>query len=42
MAEQQPQNNQLNIEITEEVAEGSYTNLAIITLTAMPNLWLIL
>lgn len=31
MAEQQPQNNQLNIEITEEVAEGSYANLAIIT-----------
>jgi len=30
MAEQ-PQNNQLNIEITEEVAEGSYANLAIIT-----------
>jgi len=28
--EQQP-NNQLNIEITEEVAEGSYANLAIIT-----------
>ena len=32
MADQQiPQNNQLNIEITEEVAEGSYANLAIIT-----------
>ena len=32
MAEQQPQqNSQLNIEITEEVAEGSYANLAIIT-----------
>ena len=30
MAEQQ-QPNQLNIEITEEVAEGSYANLAIIT-----------
>jgi len=28
--EQQPQN-QINIEITEEVAEGSYANLAIIT-----------
>ena len=28
--EQQP-NNQLNIEITEEVAEGAYANLAIIT-----------
>lgn len=30
MAEQQ-QPNQLNIEITEEVAEGNYANLAIIT-----------
>lgn len=29
--EQQPQQNQLNIEISEEVAEGSYANLAIIT-----------
>ena len=28
---QQPQQNQLNIEITEEVAEGNYANLAIIT-----------
>ncbi|MBX2930333.1 MAG: DUF3467 domain-containing protein [Chitinophagaceae bacterium] len=32
MDKQQPQNNnQLNIEITEEVAEGAYANLAIIT-----------
>jgi hypothetical protein len=31
MAEQQPGNNQLNIEISEEVAEGEYANLAIIT-----------
>lgn len=32
MAEQQPApQNQLNIEISEEVAEGSYANLAIIT-----------
>ncbi len=31
MAEQQQQQNQLNIEISEEVAEGSYANLAIIT-----------
>ena len=30
MAEQQPAN-QLNIEISEEVAEGEYANLAIIT-----------
>lgn len=30
MAEQQP-SNQLNIEISEEVAEGIYANLAIIT-----------
>ncbi|TAH14376.1 MAG: DUF3467 domain-containing protein [Sphingobacteriia bacterium] len=30
MMEQQP-TNQLNIEISEEVAEGSYANLAIIT-----------
>jgi hypothetical protein len=30
MADQQP-NNQINIEISEEVAEGSYANLAIIT-----------
>ena len=29
--QQQPQQNQINIEITEEVAEGSYANLAIIT-----------
>jgi hypothetical protein len=28
---EQQQNNQLNIEISEEVAEGSYANLAIIT-----------
>jgi len=31
MTEQQNQPNQLNIEISEEVAEGSYANLAIIT-----------
>ena len=31
MEEQNQQQNQLNIEITEEVAEGSYANLAIIT-----------
>lgn len=31
MAEQQQQPNQLNIEISEEVAEGNYANLAIIT-----------
>lgn len=31
MADQQQQNNQLNIEITEEIAEGQYANLAIIT-----------
>jgi hypothetical protein len=30
MSDQQPQN-QINIEITEEVAEGTYANLAIIT-----------
>ncbi len=29
--EQQPAPNQLNIEISEEVAEGTYANLAIIT-----------
>jgi len=29
--EEQNQQNQLNIEITEEVAEGTYINLAIIT-----------
>ena len=29
---QQPPPNQLNIEITEEVAEGTYANLAIITM----------
>jgi hypothetical protein len=29
--DQQPQPNQLNIEISEEVAEGHYSNLAIIT-----------
>ena len=32
MADQPPQTpNQLNIEISEEVAEGNYANLAIIT-----------
>jgi hypothetical protein len=31
MADQQQVPNQLNIEISEEVAEGSYANLAIIT-----------
>ncbi len=29
--QEQQQQNQINIEITEEVAEGSYANLAIIT-----------
>src|SRR3954464_12860780 len=31
MQDQQQPNNQLNIEISEEIAEGSYANLAIIT-----------
>lgn len=31
MNEQQPVPNQLNIEISEEMAEGTYANLAIIT-----------
>jgi type III secretory pathway component EscV len=31
MSESQPSQNQLNIEISEEVAEGTYANLAIIT-----------
>ena len=31
MSDQQQQPNQLNIEISEEVAEGNYANLAIIT-----------
>lgn len=31
MSDQQQQSNQLNIEISEEVAEGTYANLAIIT-----------
>jgi Protein of unknown function (DUF3467) len=31
MSDQQPIPNQLNIEISEEVAEGTYANLAIIT-----------
>jgi hypothetical protein len=31
MAQQEPAQNQLNIEISEEVAEGTYANLAIIT-----------
>ena len=31
MTDQQNSGNQLNIEISEEVAEGSYANLAIIT-----------
>jgi hypothetical protein len=28
---EEPQNNQMNIEITDEIAEGMYANLAIIT-----------
>ena len=28
---EEPQNNQMNIEITDEIAEGLYANLAIIT-----------
>jgi ribonuclease BN (tRNA processing enzyme) len=31
MADQQPNNQQLNIEISEEVSEGIYSNLVIIT-----------
>src|ERR1700712_1538052 len=31
MADQQPNNQQLNIEISEEVSEGTYSNLVIIT-----------
>ena len=31
MADQPPQQNQLNIEISEEISEGTYANLAIIT-----------
>lgn len=31
MTDQIKENNQLNIEITEEIAEGTYANLAIIT-----------
>src|SRR5947208_10076816 len=31
MDENQNQNNQINIELTEDVAEGTYSNLAIIT-----------
>lgn len=31
MEENQIQNNQLNIELSEEIAEGTYSNLAIIT-----------
>lgn len=31
MADQQQPNSQINIEISEEVAEGTYANLAIIT-----------
>jgi hypothetical protein len=31
MADQQQPNNQINIEISEEVSEGTYANLAIIT-----------
>lgn len=31
MSENQNQNNQLNIELSEEVADGIYSNLAIIT-----------
>jgi len=31
MSEQQPQEQQLNIELSEEMADGAYANLAIIT-----------
>ena len=31
MADEKPKGNQLNIEISEEVADGIYSNLAIIT-----------
>ncbi|MCX6292634.1 MAG: DUF3467 domain-containing protein [Bacteroidetes bacterium] len=31
MSENQNQNNQLNIELTEDIADGIYSNLAIIT-----------
>ncbi|WP_129717838.1 DUF3467 domain-containing protein [Pedobacter sp. SYP-B3415] len=31
MQEEQPQDNQLNIELSEEIAEGIFSNLAIIT-----------
>ena len=31
MDEKQPKQNQINIELSEEVAEGTYSNLAIIT-----------
>jgi hypothetical protein len=31
MSDNQNQNNQLNIELTEEIADGIYSNLAIIT-----------
>src|SRR5579859_3336644 len=31
MSDNQPANSQLNIEISEEIAEGQYANLAIIT-----------
>ena len=31
MSEEQPNPNQLNIELSEEIAEGIYSNLAIIT-----------
>ena len=31
MSEQQQQNKQLNIELTDDVAQGIYSNLAIIT-----------
>lgn len=31
MAEEQEQSNQLNIELSEEIADGEYANLAVIT-----------
>ena len=40
MADQQP-NNQLNIEISEEVAEGTYANLAIITIGGFVAIYII-
>jgi hypothetical protein len=41
MAEDKNQQNQLNIELPEEIAEGIYANLAIISHSIANSLWIL-